>query len=230
LDIVKLLEELDKIRQVFWIRLMYLYPAQVGEDLIRYLAADNKTLDYFDLPLQHVNSAILEAMKRQFDRPRTDRLIERIRELAPEAVLRTTLIAGFPGETEEQFEELMEFVNRVRFDRLGVFPYSAEEGTPAEQMPEQVPEHVKAQRVDRIMTLQREIAFEKNNSLIGNVEKVIIDSVKPGEPAVGRTRGDCPEIDQEVFVSGDSPQVGDICRVRIDSVEGYDLIGTRLPG
>lgn len=228
-DIVRLLEELDRIKGVHWIRLMYLYPGQVSDDLIRHLAADNKTLNYFDLPLQHVNTEILRAMKRLIDREQTDRLIDRIRELSPEAVLRTTLIAGFPGETEEQFEELVEFVSKNRFDRLGVFAYSPEEGTPAEQMPGQVPDVMKEMRVDRIMSLQREIAFEKNNSLIGKVEEVIIDSVKSDGPAVGRTRGDCPEIDQEVFVSGDSLQVGDICRVRIEGVEGYDLIGTRMP-
>ncbi|MCP4684380.1 MAG: 30S ribosomal protein S12 methylthiotransferase RimO [bacterium] len=224
-----LLEALDAIEEVRWIRLMYLYPAQVNDELIRHLAATNKTLDYFDLPLQHVNTDILRAMKRQFDRSQTDGLMSRIRELSPEAVLRTTMIVGFPGETEEQFEELMDFVIEQRFDRLGVFAYSPEEGTPAEQMPDQIPEKVKTERVDRIMSLQREIAFEKNNSLIGNVKEVIIDSVKAGESAVGRTKGDCPEIDQEVMVSGEASEVGDICRVRIEGVEGYDLVGTRLP-
>jgi len=227
-NIVRLLEELDKINEVCWIRLMYLYPAQVSDDLIRYLAAPNKTLNYFDLPLQHVNTDILKNMKRQFNRTQTDDLMRRIRELSPEAVLRTTLIVGFPGETEAQFQELMGFVSEHRFDRLGVFAYSPEEGTPAEQMPDQIPEPVKVKRVDHIMSLQQEIAFLKNNSLIGNVEKVIIDSVEAGKPAVGRTRGDCPEIDQEVFVSGTSLQVGDICRVRIEGVEGYDLTGTRV--
>jgi len=227
-DIIRLLEELDKIVEVCWIRLMYLYPGQVSDDLIRYLAADNKTLNYFDLPLQHVNTDILRAMKRLVDRDQTDRLMARIRELSPDAVLRTTFIVGFPGETGEQFEELVDFVQEQRFDRLGVFAYSPEEGTPAERMPDQVPDGVKAERADRIMTLQREIAFEKNNSLIGNVEEVIIDSVKSGEPALGRTRGDCPEIDQEVAVTGDSVRVGDICKVRIEGVEGYDLVGTRV--
>ncbi len=227
-DIIKLLEELEKIEEVSWIRLMYLYPVQVNDELISHLAADNKTLNYFDLPLQHVNTDILKAMKRRVDRGETDRIVRRIKELSPDAVLRTTMIVGFPGETEEQFEELESFISEHRFDRLGVFAFSPEEGTPAEQMPDQIPDEVKTERIDRIMTLQREIAFEKNNSLIGNVEEVIIDSVKSGEPTVGRTRGDCPDIDQEVLVTGADLKVGDICRVRIEGVEGYDLTGTRV--
>lgn len=227
-DIVGLLKALDEIEEVRWIRLMYLYPGQVSDDLIRHLAGKNKTLNYFDLPLQHVNTEILGAMKRLVDREGTDRIMARIRELSPDAVLRTTLIVGFPGETEAQFAEMEEFVAEQRFDRLGVFPYSPEEDTPAEQMPGQISDKVKAERVDRIMSLQREIAFEKNNSLIGNIEEVIIDTVEADGTALGRTRGDCPEIDQEVTVVGGESQVGDLCRVRIDEVDGYDLIGSRL--
>ncbi len=232
-NIVNLLQQLDGVDGVDWIRLMYLYPSQVSNELIEYLAADNKTLNYFDLPLQHVNTELLKAMHRPIDRPKTDKLLHTIREKAPGATIRTTFIVGFPGETDEHFAELMDFVAEWRFDRLGVFTYSPEEGTPAAEYPDQVPEEVKAERMDEVMRLQAEIAFEKNNSLIGNIEEVIIDSVDPIGSAIGRTRGDCPEIDQEVYLAApgdDEPphEVGDMCPAQINEVDGYDLMGTRI--
>jgi ribosomal protein S12 methylthiotransferase len=223
-----LLQALDQIAGLRWIRLLYLYPSSVDKALIEYLAADNKTLNYYDLPLQHLNDEILRAMGRQGGRREINRLLETIRDRSPDAVIRTTFIVGFPGETEDQFEELLQGAADVEFDRLGVFTYSREEGTLAHMMPGQVSEQLKNERMDRLMTLQHNIALRKNNSLIGNVAEVIIDSVEPDEPAMGRTYGDCPEIDQEVYVFGEPPLVGDICRVRIESVDGYDLVGTRI--
>ena len=224
--ILDLLRELEKIERVKWIRLMYLYPPQLEKGLIEYLAANNKTLNYFDLPLQHVNSEILSAMGRRITRSETERLIKTIRTISPDAVLRTTFIVGFPGETEQQFEELKGFVAEYQFDRMGAFTYSREEGTLAETFGGQVAEEVKSSRMDELMNLQREIAWAKNEDLIGSLQEVIIDTVEDERTAVGRTRGDCPEIDQEVYVRGNSFCRGDIIGVRIDVADGYDLEGT----
>jgi len=226
-NVVELLKALNEIEAVNWIRLMYLYPAQVAPDLIEYMASGTKTLPYFDLPLQHINSDILRSMSRSTDRPQTERLLRDIRRLAPEATIRVTLIVGYPGETDDQFQELLDFVGEQSFDRLGAFAYSPEEGTPAFEMTGQVSDEVMDERLDRLMSLQQEIAFRKNNSLIGREVEVIIDAVEPDGPAIGRTRGDCPYIDEEVFVAGPGSQVGDICRVHIDGTAGYDLTGTR---
>ncbi len=227
-SIVDLLKELEAVDKVAWIRLMYLYPSQVNNELIDYMTAGHKTLPYFDLPLQHINADILERMRRPMNPPKTHKLLSRIRQQPGLATIRTTFIVGFPGETDSQFEELLDFVAEQRFDRLGVFPYSAEEGTPAERMPDQAPEDVKVERVDRIMSLQQEIAFERNNSLIGKWVDVIIDSVEDDGAGIGRTGADCPDIDQDVFVTGSSAAVGDICRVHITGVVGYDLTGTKV--
>jgi len=225
-NIIAMLEALDRVPGVQWIRLMYLHPATLTNEVIDYMAATgNKTLPYFDLPLQHVNDDILKRMRRVVDRAGIERLLDRVRTSAPQGTLRTTFIVGFPGETEKRFRELMSFIEAWQFDRLGIFPYSVEEGTPAQRMAGHVSERVKHQRVDAAMTLQREIAFAKNERLAGSSVDVLIDTVSDGR-AVGRTRADCPDIDQEVHVSGRSLAIGSICRVRIDSAEGYDLHGT----
>ncbi|MFQ6008537.1 MAG: 30S ribosomal protein S12 methylthiotransferase RimO [Candidatus Zixiibacteriota bacterium] len=218
--LIDLLQALESIEGIKWIRVMYLHPAQLDLKLIEYLADDNKTLNYFDLPIQHVNSDILLAMGRQIDRAGIELLLRTIRTISPKAVLRTNFIVGFPGETQGQFEELKDFVAAYEFDRMGVFTYSFEEGTPAAVLGDQIPERVKAE-------LQRGIVFAKNESLIGTVQEVIIDSMD-GNTAVGRTRGDSPEIDQEIYVRGEKLVVGDIINVRIDSADGYDLYGTKV--
>ncbi len=225
-NIITLLEALDGIDGVEWLRLMYLHPAQVDDKLLKYIAADNKTLNYLDIPLQHVNSEILKGMRRQMDRAGVDRLMADIRRELPGATLRTTFIVGFPGESENQFEELLRAVAEYEFDRVGAFVFWAEEGTPAAAMDGQIPLSERRNRLDRLMSLQRDIALARNNSLIGNVVEVIIDAVEEDGSAVGRTRGDCPEIDQEVLVRGVDLRVGEIRSVRIDEVDGYDLVGT----
>jgi ribosomal protein S12 methylthiotransferase len=227
-SLTDLLQALEDIEGVKWIRVMYLHPAQLDLKLIEYLADDNKTLNYFDLPLQHVNSDILTAMGRQIDRTGIERLIRTIRTISPEAVLRTNFIVGFPGETQEKLEELKDFVAEYEFDRMGVFAYSREEGTLAAALDNQIPERIKFKRRDELMTLQQEIAFAKNESLIGTVQEVIIDSMDSNAAAVGRTRGDCPEIDQEVYVRGENLVAGDVISVRIDSADGYDLCGDKV--
>ena len=226
--LVDLLSGLDKVSGVEWIRLLYLHPARTSPELIDHLASDNKTLCYFDLPLQHVNTELLRLMKRESNRDTIDKLLDSMRKRAPEAVLRVSFMVGFPGETEAHFAELSDFVRDHRFHRLGIFLFSAEEGTAAAELPNQVQESVKIQRMDVLMTLQQEIAFDRNNSLIGQTVEVIIDTVDSKSQAVGRTRGDCPEIDQQVLVSGLDFEVGEICRVRVDGAEGYDLIATKV--
>ncbi|MBD3332749.1 30S ribosomal protein S12 methylthiotransferase RimO [candidate division GN15 bacterium] len=227
-QVISLLEELDEVDGIEWIRLMYLHPAKMDEALVEYMASNNKTLNYFDLPLQHVSTPVLEAMRRQIDRPQTETVLNMIRSRSNNNTLRTTFIVGFPGETGEQFEELLEAVETYRFDRLGVFPYSPEEGTPAEQMPDQIDDDTKRERMDLIMSLQQEIAFERNLSMVGQRMQVLIDSVDSKGQAIGRTEADCPEIDQEVYVSGENLRVGDLVEVTISAAEGYDLRGSTL--
>jgi ribosomal protein S12 methylthiotransferase len=228
-DLVGLLKELEKIEGLTWIRLLYLYPTQLDEELIDYLISDdNKTLKYFDLPLQHINDDMLKKMQRGMTREKIESILQSIRTKSGEATIRTTFLVGFPGETEDRFRELRGFVAAFGFDRLGVFTYSLEEGTPAASFENQVSEKRKAERMDELMTLQQEIAMTRNNSLIGSVEEVIIDAVLDAGKAVGRTKSDCPDIDQEVYVSGETLKVGDICAVRITGTEAYDLTGIRV--
>ncbi len=224
-SLIKLLRALDEIDEVAWIRVMYLHPSQVNGELIDYMASASKTLAYFDLPLQHINTDLLRAMGRGTDRRKIENLLTTIRARCDGAVFRTVFIVGFPGETSKQFKELCDFVDEQRFDRLGVFAYSVEEGSPAAEMTGQVTRKTKDRRLDRLMSLQREIAFDKNVSLIGSVQEVIIDSVNADGIVLGRTRGDCPEIDQEVRVRKFTGTTGDICSVRIDDADGYDLAG-----
>lgn len=229
-NIITLLKELDKVEGVEWIRLMYLYPAELSDDVIEYLAADNKTLNYFDLPFQHVNTEILKGMQRNVDSRQVKELVKKIRIISNNAALRTTFIVGFPGETEEQFEELADFIQESKFDRMGVFTYSQEEGTPAAEMPNQIDEAVKQERLDRLMLIQQNIAFEKNNSLIESEQRVIIDSIDEGM-AIGRTYADCPEVDLEIFINdAENTKIGDMLNVKVKSVDGYDLFGELIKG
>ncbi len=224
-NLVTLLRALDSVEGVEWIRVMYLHPLQLDIELIDYFAAENKTLPYFDLPLQHINSEILAAMGRQMRREEVEEVLGLIRERCPEATVRTVFIVGFPGETEEHFQELLRFIADYRFDRVGVFGYSAEEGTPAAALAGQLDEETINTRQDLLMSLQQEIAFAKNENLIGSVQDVIIDTVKD-DIAVGRTRGDCPEIDQEVYVEGYRGESGAIIKVTVTAADGYDIRGT----
>jgi len=228
--IVTLLRELNGIEGIRWIRLLYLHPAGLSDELVEYIASGNKTLPYFDLPLQHINNDLLMAMNRRVDRARIKGLISKIKNSVPGAAIRTTFIVGLPGENEARFGELMQFVEDTGFDRMGVFCYSHEEGTAAAQMPDQVPMEVRYRRLDDLMSLQQEIAFEKNNSLIGETLNVIIDAIFDGGTACGRTAADCPDIDQEVLVTGKDLSVGDIRPVTITAARGYDLEGTIVEG
>ena len=223
--IIDLLEALSEVEGVEWLRLMYLFPSQVDDRLIEYLLADNKTLPYFDLPLQHVNADILARMKRPQTTSEIEALLTAIRRGGSHATIRTTFIVGFPGETEEAFEELKDAVRRWQFDRMGVFTFSPEEGTPAERMPDQIPEEVRQQRLEELMSVQRDIAELRNRDLVGQTVEVLIDSVESDGTAIGRTAADCPEIDQEVRVDGGGVEAGRFYPVRITDSAGYDLFG-----
>lgn len=181
--LAELLARLEQIDGLAWIRLMYLYPQHVTDELIAVIAAGGKVLPYLDLPLQHINDDILAQVRRRVTRTETEHLIDRLRERIAGLVLRTTLIAGFPGETPQQFDELLEFVGRRRFERLGAFAYSEEPGTPAAELDGPVPEGVKRARREQILASQQEIAFAWNQSQVGRTLDVLIDSEVPGQPS-----------------------------------------------
>jgi len=225
-----LLARLEDVEGIEWIRLMYLYPMYFTDALIELLARGGKILPYVDLPLQHINEQILRRMHRGVSRAEKEELIDRLRGRIEGLVLRTTLIAGFPGETEEQFEELLEFVRRRRFERLGVFVYSEEPGTPAARLAGQLPEAVRRARRDRLMTAQQGIAFAWNRSQVGRRREVLIDRCIPGEnnAYVGRTYAHAPEIDGVVYVTGEGLAPGQIVPCEIVATRDYDLIGVSV--
>lgn len=226
----ELLRQLDRLEGVRWIRLMYLYPLLIGEELIKTIASARNILPYLDLPLQHISDPILKRMDRLVDQARTLELLDRLRAGVPRLVIRTTLMVGFPGETDAHFQELVRFVQRQRFERLGVFPFSPEPGTPAAQMSDQVPEPLKQRRHRRLLQVQQKIAFAYAEAQIGKQVEVLIDRPVPGEPRawVGRTYADAPEIDAVVYVTGRSLRPGQIVVCEVVAAQGYDLIGVAL--
>jgi len=227
-DIISLLSELEKVDGIEWIRLMYLHPESVTDQLIEYMTTSQKVLGYFDIPLQHINNRILAGMNRRVTRSLIEDRLQKIREASSENAIRTTFITGLPGEMENDFSELHDFIKTSEFDRLGVFKYSPEEGTPAYDFNNQVSDEVAEERLDILMTLQQTIAFEKNIALIDSIQKVIIDELKTDGSAIGRTEGDCPEIDQSVYVQGDGLKTGEIIKARIVMAEGYDLVAQKV--
>ena len=223
--LAELLRRLCRIDGIEWIRLHYAYPAAFPEDVIEVMASEPKICKYLDIPFQHISDAQLSAMLRRHTKAEALELIRKLRTAIPDLALRTTLLVGYPGETEADFEELMEFVREVCFDRLGVFAYSEEEGTwSARKLRNDVPDEVKQQRVDRIMALQNEISLENNRRRVGRTERVLIDS-RQGDWYVGRTQYDSPEVDQEILipVGGKRLLKGHFYPVRIDAAEDYDL-------
>jgi ribosomal protein S12 methylthiotransferase len=228
--LAELLTRLDKIHSLAWIRLMYLYPMHITNELIDVVAGVEKVLPYLDLPLQHINDEVLRRMRRRVNRAETERLLDRLRTRIDRLVLRTTLIAGFPGETDEQFEELLDFVRRRRFERLGVFSYSNEPGTPAKALDGHLPEDVRQSRRDRLLAAQQEIAFGWNHSQVGRRMEVLIDRNIAGEEnaSVGRSYADAPEVDGVVYVTGDNLIPGSIVPCEIVTARGYDLIGVAV--
>jgi ribosomal protein S12 methylthiotransferase len=228
--LASLLGRLEQVDGIEWIRLMYLYPMFIIDDLIEVMATSRKVLPYIDLPLQHINDLVLRRMNRRVSRNDTEAIVDRLRERIEGLVLRTTMIAGFPGETEGQFEELLEYVRRRRFQRLGVFSYSREPDTPAARLDGQLPEEVKLARRDQLMAAQQEIAFAWNEAQVGRRMDVLIDGCIAGEDNayVGRTYADAPEIDGAVYVTGDGLAAGQIVPCEIVAARQYDLIGAAI--
>lgn len=223
----ELLDRLNGISGLFWIRIMYCYPEEIYEELINSMIKDKKVCHYLDMPIQHASDAILKRMGRRTTKAQLKETVSLLRKEIPDIVLRTTLIAGFPGETQEQHEELMEFVDEMEFERLGVFAYSPEENTPAASMPDQIPEEIKEERRDAILELQQEIAFDKAADMVGRTLYVMIEGKVADEPAyVARTYADSPDIDGYVFVNtSEMLMSGDFVKVKITGSAEYDLIG-----
>ncbi len=223
----QLLKKLAGIPGIRWIRVQYCYPEEITEELIQIIKEEPKICHYLDLPIQHASDRILKRMGRRTTQADLRRIIGRLREAIPDICLRTTLISGFPGETKEDHEELMRFVDDCEFDRLGVFTYSAEEDTPAAAMPDQIPEEVKEDRRAEIMELQQEIAFEKAEGMTGRELTVMIEGKAADENVyVGRTYMDAPGVDGYLFLNTDETLMsGDFARVRVTGAAEYDLIG-----
>ena len=222
-----LLKKLCQIKGIRWIRVLYCYPEEIYDELIQVMKEEKKICHYLDLPIQHASDRILKRMGRRTSKAQLVGIITKLRREIPDIVLRTSLITGFPGETEEDHQELMEFVDEMEFDRLGVFTYSPEEGTPAETMEGQVPEELKEERRDEIMELQQEISLEKGNDRIGQELLVMIEGKVADESAyIGRTYGDAPKVDGYMFVqTGELLVTGDFAKVKVTGAMEYDLIG-----
>lgn len=222
-----LLEKLCRIRGIRWIRILYCYPEEIYDELIEVMATEPKICHYLDMPIQHASDAVLKRMGRRTSRQELVDIITKLRSRIPDIVLRTTLISGFPGETQEDHEALLEFVDEMEFDRLGVFPYSMEDNTPAAAMKDQIPEEVKEARRDEIMELQQEISLDKGQERIGQELLVMIEGKVSGESAyIARTYGDAPKVDGYIFVqTGELLMTGDFARVRVTGALEYDLIG-----
>ena len=211
-----------------WIRLHYTYPSSFPDDAIDAIARHSNICNYIDIPLQHINSRILSSMQRGIDREETLRLLDRFRAKLPDVAIRTTLIAGYPGETEKEFDELKDFIRQARFDRMGCFAYSPEEGTPAYALGDPVPDGEKQRRVSELMAVQEQISLEKNQARIGHTYRCIIDR-REGEYLVGRTQYDSPEVDDEVLIpaaaTACTPRPGDFVDVCISDAAEHDLMG-----
>ena len=220
-----LLQRLSEVEGIDWLRIHYSYPSDFPEDVLDIMASNPKVCRYMDIPLQHISDSVLANMHRGVDGKRTRDLIGRMREKVPGVVLRTTLIVGFPGETEQDFEQLLDFVRWARFERLGAFKYSEEEGTwGAENLRDDVPEEIKQQRLDRLMEVQAEISRAYNESRIGSVVRVLADSWQDGVLQC-RSTGESPDVDGEIFVRGERCRVGTMFDVRISAADVYDLEG-----
>ncbi len=227
--LAELLRRLCAIQGVEWVRLHYAYPTDFPQDVIDVMRDEPKMCKYLDIPLQHISDNQLKAMRRRITKAETEELVARLRREIPDIALRTTMLVGFPGETEEDFAELCEFVERVRFDRLGAFAYSEEEGTPsALTMSDDVPAEVKEERVERLMKIQKRISLKLNAERVGKRMRVIIDS-KEGDFWIGRSQYDSPEVDEEILVTSESPlAIGQMVDVVVTDCEEYDLYAHTL--
>jgi ribosomal protein S12 methylthiotransferase len=228
--LAELLCELDRVEGLEWIRTLYAYPEHITDELVETLAGATKIIPYLDMPLQHINDRVLKRMIRRVDRKSTEDLLHKLRAKWPDLAIRTTFIAGFPGETDAEFEELRQFVADFKFERVGVFPYSLEPGTPAEKLDGHLPEDVKQARVNAIMEVQQRVAFGWAAAQVGKEHPVLIDGPDPEfvSHARGRTCADAPDIDCAVRVKGKNLRPGDFVRAKITAADGYDLVARAL--
>jgi len=228
--LTELLRELDKVDGLDWIRLMYFYPMYVSDELIDTIAASKRIVPYLDMPLQHASDRMLKRMQRRVNRTDTESLLTKLRERIPNLTMRTTFITGFPGETDADFEELVDFTRAQKFERMGVFTYSLEPDTPAAKLPDHVPEAVMNERRERLMAEQQEIAFAWNERQLGRQVDVVLDSAVPGEKNafIGRSHADAPDVDGVVYVSGEKLRVGAIVRCEVVGTAEYDLVAAAV--
>ncbi len=228
--LTELLSKLEQVPGIDWIRLMYLYPMYFGDDLIDQIAGSKKIVPYLDLPLQHINDVMLRRMQRRVSRGATEELLGKLRSRIPGLVMRTTFITGFPGETDEQFQELVDFVQQQRFERMGVFTYSFEPDTPAARLPDHLDEATKETRRAALMAVQQEIAFSWNQSQIGRRVDVLLDRPVPGEKNawIGRSHADAPDVDSVMYVTGRKLAAGRIVPCEIVATSEYDLVGVAV--
>ena len=224
------MEKLVEVEGIEWIRIHYLYPEAVTDELIETMAKYDKICSYVDMPIQHINNEILRRMARRTNRAEIESRINKLREKIPGCIIRTSIIVGFPGETDEQFQELYGFVKEAHIDRMGVFAYSQEEGTPAANFENQVTEEVKQERLDKLMTLQQGISLEMNRARIGSVIDVIVEGYDEDNFLfVGRSRGDSIDVDGKVYFGTETEvEPGDIIKVKILDADEYDLTGNRV--
>ncbi len=229
-SLYRLLKELCRIDGIRWIRILYCYPEEIDDPLIQVIKEEKKICHYLDLPIQHASDEVLRRMGRRTSKEQLKAVIGKLRKEIPDICLRTTLITGFPGETKEQHEELMEFVDEMEFDRLGVFTYSPEEDTPAAEMPDQIPEEIKEERQAELMELQQDIAFDAAENMIGKEVLVMIEGKVADENAyVGRTYKDAPGVDGLIFINTEEELMsGDFAKVKVTGALEYDLIGELL--
>jgi ribosomal protein S12 methylthiotransferase len=225
--LAQLLEQLDQVEGLEWIRLMYFYPMYIDEPLIKTLSQAKRIVPYIDMPLQHVNDTMLRRMQRRVNRAQTEELLDKLRAAMPNLVMRSTFITGFPGETEEHVDEMVQFVQKHRFQHVGVFTYSYEADTPSAKLPDHVDDAVKEARRERVMAAQQEVAWAYNESLIGKKLDVLLDMPVEGERDVwiGRTYADAPDVDGVVYVTGKKLKAGQFVKTEIVAARGYDLIG-----
>lgn len=224
-----LLRELVEIDGIQWIRLMYCYPEAVSDELIDLIATEPKICNYIDLPLQHADNAILSKMNRRNTAEEAETLIGKLREAVPGIFIRSTFITGFPGETEEQFQHLLSFVNKMKLDRIGVFAYSQEENTPAANMANQVPPEVREARKNAVMAAQTEIADQIQQQRVGQIIRVILEEQTAPDEWVGRSEGDAPEIDGQIYLKVQKKHLaGEIIQTRITEADSYDMGGEEL--
>lgn len=224
---LELLKALDKVEGLKWIRMLYLYPDGITSEMIKFIKESKKIVKYFDMPLQHINNEMLKKMNRKMTREEIQQALDLIRKEIPEAVIRTQFIVGFPGETEEQFEELLQFIEEQKFDRVGCFMYSPEENTPGGKMLDQIPQNIKKKRHDKLMKLQQKISKKAHQAFIGKEIEVLVEGLSEETDLLlqGRSSQQAPDIDGVVYINSGTANVGDMVKVRITDSMEYDLIG-----